>query len=93
MNSLNKDLAGKVVVLYTAYIKGEVVDRTFRCKSGFGCKSFTMGGAIGGTFLKDGESTRVEGFMVERLATDKEITEAEAAHREFLGKKSLLTDE
>lgn len=76
MNSLNMDLHGKVVVLEKKYMRLEYQDvksRLFRCEHGFGCSSFTDGTALVGIFLADGETARMEGYMVERLAEPGEI--------------------
>jgi hypothetical protein len=66
-NSLNEDVTNKVVILSSEYYVGSVDKRRFLCESGFGCVPFTMGGAIFGTFLSDGEKCRVEGYQIERL--------------------------
>ena len=75
-NSLNMDLRDKVVVLSKKFLKPafhDLEDRLFHVQGGFGAVPFTMGTALQGTFLKDNEDTRLEGFMVERLATEEEI--------------------
>jgi len=72
-NRLNIDLTDKVVVLRAEDYRGDVKARLFRCRGGFGCVSYTGGNAIFGTFLSDGTEERVEGFQVERLATDAEV--------------------
>lgn len=72
-NRLDADLEGKVVVLRAEAYKGGVKARLFRCTGGFGCKPYTTGNAIFGTFLASGQDERVEGFEVERLATDAEV--------------------
>jgi hypothetical protein len=76
MNSLNLDLAGKTVVLSEKFYDGDTIGRVFLCKGGFGCQVFLLGKAIGGEFIADGETCRVEGNEVERLATQEEIEEA-----------------
>jgi len=73
-NSLNEDLTGKHVVLKRKYYKGDdPIERVFLCEGGFGCKSFTMGTAVIGVFIFDGCKSRVEGYEIERLATDGEV--------------------
>ena len=73
-NSLDMELEGKIVILDRQYYKGENdIERAFLCKDGFGCSSCTRGSAIFGKFLIDGESCRIEGFQVKRLATQEEI--------------------
>jgi hypothetical protein len=64
------ELKDKVVILSERYYKGTEEHRRFRCESGFGCSPQTIGGAIFGTFLHDGERCRVEGFEVEKLAEE-----------------------
>lgn len=76
VNNLNMELAGKVIVILPKYLKPKyhaIEERLFLCKSGFGCHPDTNGRAVFGTYLKDGESTRIEGYWVERLATDDEL--------------------
>jgi hypothetical protein len=78
-NKLNIDLKDKYVVLSKEYMKPEyheVKSRVFLCQAGNGCRSFTIGQGIFGKFVFDGEECRVEGFEVERLATEEEIKEA-----------------
>jgi len=79
-NALNEDLTGRVVILGAEYLKPELAAptlRAFRVDDGFGAKPYTAGHAIMGEFLSDGERCRMEGYMVERFATDDEIAEAE----------------
>lgn len=76
MNSLNIDLTGKTVVLSEKFYDGDTVGRVFTCKGGFGCQPSTMGRAVSGEFIADGETCRVEGDEVERLATQEEIEDA-----------------
>ncbi|KKL78829.1 hypothetical protein LCGC14_2020940 [marine sediment metagenome] len=74
-NSLNQDLEGKVVVLAKGSLRSEYHElkhRLFRVSGGFGAKSYTIGTALFGTFLADGDKGRMEGYDVERLATDEE---------------------
>ena len=75
-NSLNQELSGKVVVLKKDGLKPEYHDikqRLFKVSGGFGASSFTNGSVLFGTFLSDGEECRMNGYDVERLATDEEI--------------------
>ena len=72
-NILNLDLNNKIVVVDGKLYSGSVIKRLFRCKSGFGCESFTSGRAIYGEFLVDGERCRISGYDIVRLATEEEI--------------------
>lgn len=75
-NSLNLDLEGKVVVLKADALKPayqELKFRLFRVEGGFGSKPYTMGRALFGIFLADGEETRMDSYDVERLASSEEI--------------------
>lgn len=81
MNSLNDDLTGKHVVIGAEYLTDECAEaarRVFRVIGGFGAKPFTNGRALFGVFVAYDESVRMEGWMVERLATSQEVAEAEA---------------
>lgn len=75
-NRLDTDLTDKVVVIDKRYLKAEfhsVKARLFQARGGFGCQPETIGNAVIGTFLSDGEEARIEGFMVERFATPEEV--------------------
>jgi hypothetical protein len=74
-NALGINLTGSVVILRQSFFRDDLVntEHPFRCTSGFGCRPFTSGGMIGGTFLSDGEDTAIRGNDVERLATPWEI--------------------
>lgn len=72
-NSLDINLVGKVVIFRQKWMSVPAEDHPFRVDSGFGAVPGTIGTALGGTFLSDGESARMEGYMVERLATPEEI--------------------
>jgi len=77
-NSLNQELESKVVILSKECLKPEYHDikqRLFRVTGGFGAHTHTIGTALFGKFLADGEEARMEGYNVERLATEKEIKE------------------
>jgi len=76
MNSLGIDITGKTVVIKASYMKPEFQDVAYRLmlvSGGFGALPDTMGNAVIGTFLHSGLSERVEGFMVEREATDDDL--------------------
>jgi hypothetical protein len=75
-NALNEDLTDKVVIIGKEYLRPEFHhDRRFMCQDGFGCKPYTIGKAIFGYYLIDGEQDRIEGFMVESIADDDEQDE------------------
>ena len=80
-NALNEDLTGRVVLISAHYMKQEYADparRVFVVSGGFGAKPYTSGGGCFGAFLFDGEQCRMEGYMVERFATEDEIADAQA---------------
>ena len=81
-NTLNEDLTGRAVIIDAAEMKQEYADnparRLFVVSGGFGAKPYTSGGGLFGAFLFDGEQCRIEGWMVERFATDEEIEAAKA---------------
>jgi hypothetical protein len=75
-NALNMDLTDKVVVLDARYFTAahhDVKSRLFRVEGGYGAVPYTLGKALVGTFLSDGERTRMEGYMVERIATEEDL--------------------
>ena len=74
-NSLNIDLTGQVVILRQSYFKAGLAatDHPFRVDGGFGAKPDTIGAAIFGEFLSDGEQGGARGADVERLATSSEV--------------------
>ena len=79
MNSLGIDLLGKDVILHKERLKSsywEIEFRVFRVTAGFGASPETMGTALFGEHLADGEKVRWEGNYVERLATDEEVRHA-----------------
>jgi len=84
-NNLDIDLTGKVVVFKQGYLTVPATEHPFLVEAGFGAKPHTMGRALLGTFLSDGEECRMEGYMVERLATEEEIASAAAV-------ASVITD-
>ena len=81
-NTLNEDLTGRVVIIGAEHLIKTLNNRpelrAFHVTGGFGASPHTRGNAIFGTFLYDGEKCRMEGWMVERFATDDEIEGAEA---------------
>lgn len=73
MNSAGMQLQGKVVVLKEGTLKPEyraLKWRLFRVEGGFGASPSTIGTALIGQFLADGEKCRMEGYQVERVATE-----------------------
>ena len=78
-NSLNIELEGKHVVLDTKYLTEShhpLLKRIVLCTGGFGCSPATSGNALFVDWIADGLHSRVEGYMVQRLATDEEVKEA-----------------
>ena len=61
-NALKVDLEGKTVV---------VNGRRFLCQGGFGCRTFTSGTKIFGTFLDNGHQASISGYDVEKLEEAK----------------------
>ena len=79
-NALDADLRNRVVIIGAQYLAERLAApalRAFRVEDGFGSAPYTSGHAIMGEFLFDGERCRMEGWMVERFATDAEIADAE----------------
>lgn len=72
-NALRIDLTDQVVIFKQKYLSVPALDHPFRVDGGFGAQPDTIGRAMFGEFLSDGERARMEGFMVERLATEEEI--------------------
>ena len=80
-NTLNEKLEGRVVIIGAEHLVSRLNTpdlRAFRVSGGFGASPVTSGSAIFGEFLFDGEKCRMEGWMVERFATEDEIDGAEA---------------
>jgi len=76
MNGPGVDITDKAVVLRAdAHVEGlrTMRDLLFWARGGFGCDPGTMGSAVVGTYLSDGERCRVEGYMVDRLATEQDL--------------------
>lgn len=72
-NAINAELEGKVVLIKKEYMKPEFHDddkRRFMCEGGFGCHPWTLGKAIFGYYLIDGEKDRIEGYMVDKIVED-----------------------
>lgn len=75
-NALNEDIMGKHVVIPETYFKPEFHDikfRVFKAEGGFGCSPHTSGTAVFGETIYDGDRFRIEGYEIERLATDEEV--------------------
>lgn len=73
-NSLRENIQNRYVILKKKHYKGEKdIERMFYCEGGFGCSKNTMGTAVFGHFIIDGETCRVDGTSIKRFATDKEI--------------------
>ena len=83
-NALNEDIEGRFVLIRKDWFKASLQDmaedvreRVFLAQGGFGCKPYTMGNAVMGEFVVDGEETRVEGYNLEgRFATLEEVEAA-----------------
>ena len=86
-NALNADLTGKVVVLKPEFLKPAYRDlkwRLFLVEDGFGAKPYTHGQGLFGKFVMDAESARMEGYMVERFATEDDMPACEECGAEVL---------
>ncbi len=73
-NRLNIDLENKTVVILPEYVQARFKtekDRAFIVQGGFGADPSLGGRALLGKWLADGESGRVEGYMVEKLYTEE----------------------
>ena len=79
-NALQQELKGKTVIFRQEDMAPGVVaeDHPFHCEDGFGCSPHTSGRAIIGYFVEDGEKGRIDGWMVDRIATEDEIEAAKA---------------
>jgi hypothetical protein len=66
------DLKGKTVLVRKKFFKPEYADkdRRFKCESGFGCNPAAMGNAVFGTFLLDGEETRINRSDIEGIVSE-----------------------
>lgn len=83
-NNLGIDLANKIVVVKPQHCPPgtRLRDWLFLCENGFGLMPFTNGQAVIGKWLASGEKDRIEGWMIERLATDPEKAEFEKKKEE-----------
>lgn len=85
-NALNEDIEGRYVVLAEGAMAPQyraIEHRVFFAKGGFGCVPYTRGTAVVGVTPIDGAKFRVEGYDIERFATDEEIalvTKKEDSH-------------
>jgi hypothetical protein len=78
MNPLNEvsekitglELTGKTVVIRASALRPQFAetDRRFKCQGGFGCSPSAVGRAVFGTFLVDGEETRMDRGDIEGIA-------------------------
>ena len=57
-------LKGRVIVLSAEDYRGDQAERLFMCRQGFGCSPVTVGTAVNGYFLCDGEECRVERYQI-----------------------------
>lgn len=75
MNSLNTDITDKLLLVREGAHSAQYRDekyRVFRAEAGFGCKPYTIGGAVFGTNALDGERSRYDGSNFERILTEDE---------------------
>lgn len=74
-NNLGRDIeSGEIVVLTKDAFKKEYQDLSYRlfvCNGGFGMQGHTMGNAVFGEFLSDGEQCRYEGYDIDKKETEK----------------------
>lgn len=68
-------IAGKVVIIRKSALLPEyqLMDRRFKASGGFGCNIDSIGNAVFGTWLVDGESCRQERFQVEGIAANPDL--------------------
>jgi len=77
MNSLQADLTNRVVIIKQDVFPGRSEERrVFAVSGGFGCKPELTGCAVMGSFICNGESCRLDGYDMERFATDNDIQAA-----------------
>lgn len=85
MNSLHTSIEpGTHVILKESAMAADYKDltwRVFQANGGFGMHDYTIGSAVFGTFVRDGEEARMEGYDIERIATDDEVEAARSAGR------------
>lgn len=82
-NALKAQLQGKVVVLKASVHKAAYAAlpyRLFRVEGGFGTSPDTSGRAVFGVYLCDGEKARIDGYDIERFATEEEVVEHSRLH-------------
>lgn len=75
-NSLKENITDKHVVVREDFFQPAYRDiqyRVFLASGGFGCFPNTRGTAVFGSSPIDGEKFRIDGFDIERYATDEEI--------------------
>lgn len=75
-NNLKEDITGRYVVLKESSVSPRyraIEERVFLAKDGFGCVPYTRGTAVMGVTPIDGAEFRMEGYDIERFATDEEI--------------------
>ncbi len=65
-----------VVIFKQEALSVPAAEHPFLVRGGYGSYQYTRGTALLGTFLSDGEKTRMDGHDVERLATQEEIAAA-----------------
>jgi hypothetical protein len=65
VNHLWKDLRKVTVILKEKYYNGSESVRTFKCETGSGCTTDSIGNEIFGTFA-DGEKGRIESYEIEK---------------------------
>jgi hypothetical protein len=79
-NSIGKEIEGKHVFLSEKYCdskeKENPLYRVYLATGGFGCNVGTIGSAVFATQVATGFEIRLEGHMLERLATKKEVKAA-----------------
>jgi hypothetical protein len=81
-NNLGTNIENRFVLVRKEWFSSvslseDVRERVFLAQSGFGCQQYTMGNAVVGEFVVDGERTRVEGYdLDERFATEEEVAAA-----------------
>lgn len=91
MNSLGRTIEpGEYLILKVESLAEPYRDdptwRVFQALGGFGMSPETMGTAVVGTFIRDGEEARMEGYMFERAATSEEVAAAQTAGQEDLNR-------
>lgn len=101
-NNLDENIEGRYVLLQPRWFKAALVphvnahpeEQVFKAIGGFGCSAHTMGNAVFGEFVVDGEKCRVEGYnLMARFATPEEVEVAfqERRRRGVLWSKDVLS--